>query len=96
MIEPHEHYEYATVTDCMSNTARVATVEEELYTLRQICDRVDGACISAGMSVRERLDSFEYKIDSIREALIDIQDTLRRLGMDDMSERLGDLKVLLG
>lgn len=35
------------------------------------------------------------EIAQIKEALIDIQDSLRRLGMDDMSQRLGDLKMLL-
>ena len=35
------------------------------------------------------------EITQIREALIDIQDSLRRLGMDDMRDRLGDLNLLL-
>ena len=56
-------------------------------------DRVSALeCVPTYYSEINRMND---EITQIREALIDIQDSLRRLGMDDMRDRLGDLNLLL-
>lgn len=50
---------------------------------------------SIGGSFGYRFEEVERQLTQIREALADIQMTLRTLGLDDMSASLGDLNLLL-
>lgn len=88
-MEPHEHFNYATVSACYE------IVDNQLYKLRhEFEDAVSSIDVSE--VVLSRLNYLDDKISWIKDALIEIQDSLRSLGMGDMSERLGDLDVLLG
>ena len=48
-----------------------------------------------GGSVGHRFAQMERELLQIKEVLLELQMTLRTMGLDDMSNRLGDINLLL-
>ena len=76
--------------------ARVSTIIEDIgeesFAIR---DFARNEAISATSSVSSELECLHAEIQSIKDAIIDVQDMLRNMGLDDISRRLGDLNLLL-
>lgn len=97
-------YSYATIADLDYINSRVAALEVTARTSEdmmrdQIGDlfyRVNEAesALEVRGSVNEIWD-LKQELDGIKSVLIDIQDMLRRLGLDDIGAKSGDLDLLL-
>lgn len=98
--------EYATRTDLLETMVSVTSLYDKTsgainridYLESQIgcCVREDSVLNIPSLSCLERrLCLIEEEIGNIKQALIEIQDGLRCIGMDDMSRRLGDLSLLM-
>ena len=108
LVTPDDIATYATVADLGYVNGRVdaleVTVAEDRERFAYDRVRINDAfevlnnTVSA-LEYRPRyyreIDRMSEEISQIKEALVDIQDSLRRLGMDDMSKRLGDLNLLM-
>lgn len=96
VVTREDLYGYATLDYVEAITRnvdeRAARTEGDLtYRIREIENR----CRGETGYISSELIEIRSEIDNIKEALIDIQDSLRFLGMDDMSKRIGDLNLLL-
>lgn len=97
-------YSYATIADIDYINSRVEAVEIRAMTTEdrtrdQIGDlyyRVDEMrqTLETRVATSEIWD-LKQELDSIKSVLIDIQDMLRRLGLDDIKAKSGDLDLLL-
>ena len=97
-------YSYATLADLDYTNSRVDAVEVRAMTTEdrmrdQIGDlyfKVDE--VSQALETRgaaSEIWDLKDELDSIKSVLIDIQDMLRRLGLDDLKAKSGDLDLLL-
>lgn len=99
-----DEYSYATIADLDYTNSRVEAVEvmtrnSEIMIRDQIGD--------LAVQVDEIKSNLEFngntcqiwdlmqEVDSIKSVLIDIQDMLRRLGLDDVKAKSGNLDLLL-
>ena len=97
-------YSYATIADLDYINSRVEALEVTARTSEdmmrdQIGDlfcRINEAesVLEVRGSVNEIWD-LKQELDGIKSVLIDIQDMLRRLGLDDIDAKSGDLDLLL-
>ena len=97
-------YSYATIADLDYTNSRVEAIEVRAMTTEdrtraQIGDlyyRVDK--VSQALETRgaaNEISDLKQELDSIKSVLIDIQDMLRRLGLDDIKAKSGNLDLLL-
>lgn len=47
------------------------------------------------VDISSEIEFLRHDVSEIKTAILEIHDTLRAMGMDDMSRRLGDLNLLL-
>lgn len=102
-----EACEYARVSDLVrvreSAISTITETENLCYDVSRLEDGYTMAigrpeeCSTYGVGgyVRSKFDNIEYELMQVKEVLIELQMTLRTLGLDDMSKRLGDLDLLL-
>lgn len=99
-----DEYSYATTADLDYINSRVEAIEVMAMTSEdlmrdQIGDlylRVDG--VSSALETRgdaNEIWNLRQELDSIKSVLIDIQDMLRRYGLDDVKAKSGNLDLLL-
>lgn len=103
-MEVHEHPDYARMADLVytndllgSTITRLNYAEEDIRSVVGVVGelRESTASISIHDTLFNMYSELRTEVDSIKGAIIEIQDSLRRLGMDDMQERLGDIQTLL-
>lgn len=99
-MEAHEHPNYARIEDIVytnelldSTVSRLNYAEHE-YGLAIAELRASVGTISTSDNFLSMYTELREEIDSIKGAIIEIQDSLRQLGMDDIRNRLGDIQVL--
>ena len=99
-----DEYSYATLADLDYTNSRVEAIEvmartsEDLIRsqIGDLCFRVDE--VSSALEVRGNTNEIwdlREELDSIKSVLIDIQDMLRRLGLDDFKAKTEDFDLLL-
>ena len=97
-------YSYATLADLDYTNSRVDAVEvraittedrmrDQIGDLYCMIDEVSQALETRGAA--SEIWDLKNELDSIKSVLIDIQDMLRRLGLDDLKAKSGDLDLLL-
>lgn len=95
---------YATTVDLDYTNSRIEAIEVMARTSDVVIRDQIGDLMIQVDDIRSNLefgcataDIFELKqeVDGIKSVLIDIQDMLRRLGLDDVESKSGDLNLLL-
>lgn len=99
-----DEYLYATAADLAYANSRIDAVEvmartSDVVIRDQIGDltiQVDDirSNLEFGFATADILE-LRQEVDGIKAVLIDIQDMLRRLGLDDVESKSGDLNLLL-
>lgn len=91
---------YATLEDVLTvssrsyeNTARIEFLENQSAMAAAVIKPAEPA-ISISTSLFDRIYNLEENIEQIKEVLLDLQMTLRTLGLDDMSNKVEDLNKL--
>lgn len=99
-----DEYSYATLADLDYTNSRVDAIEvmartsEDLMRdqIGDLCFRVDE--VSSALEFRGTINEIwdlREELNSIKSVLIDIQDMLRRLGLDDFKAKSENLDLLL-
>lgn len=100
-MEEHEHPNYARIEDLVcTNELLDSTISRLGYAESDYSSAIDElrasiGAISASDDFLSMYAELRAEVDSIKGAIIEIQDSLRWLGMDDMRNRLGDIQRLL-
>ena len=91
----------ATVHDLDAITNDIFDIREQTIILN---NRVDDSVVKLGYAepvldaasgIIGKVYELEENVDQIKQVLLDVQDMLRRLGLDEMENKVGDLNVLL-
>lgn len=98
-FSPEELATYATLADIEGISESVVVVQERVADLWGRFD-YNSHCINDTIStfsqhLAEEVGQLRTETELMKEALIEVQDSLRQLGMDDMTKRLGDINLLL-
>ena len=99
-----DEYSYATIADLDYTNSRVEAVEVMARTSEvMIRDQIGDLAVQVD-EIKSNLEfngntcqiwDLMQEVDSIKSVLIDIQDMLRRLGLDDVKAKSGNLDLLL-
>lgn len=97
-------YSYATIADLDYTNSRLEAIEVRAVTAEDRTRDQIGDLYYRVDEMRQTLETrgaaseiwdLKDELDSIKSVLIDIQDMLRRLGLDDIDAKSGDLDLLL-
>ena len=91
----------ATVHDLEAIAYEISDIREQAIVLNH---RVEDSAVKVGYAepvlgaasgIIDKVYELEENVDQIKQVLLDVQDMLRRLGLDEMGNKVGDLNVLL-